>query len=94
MKTTAQLLDEARSNLAKSGKTPSYYRLAREIGITDQRMNTHAKRGLVWSDELALKTSPFLNYPAEVLLLWARMEREKNPEVMAVLERMEQRLSA
>lgn len=92
MKSTAALLEEARISLSGKCKKPTYYRLARSIGISDQLMYKYRKCGIPWSDESALKTAAYLPYPPELVLLWARMEREKNPEILAILEKTEKRL--
>lgn len=94
MLTTEQIIDRAVQNLPKHGHSASYYRLAKLIGITDVRMSQYRHGRVLLNDELALKISPFLELPPEIIFLWLRMEREKNPDVLAVLERMEQRLSA
>lgn len=94
MKTTVQLLEEARQNLPKEGHPASFYRIAKVMGITDQSLYHLRKYARVMTDEQALKIMHLLPYPPEVVLLWLHMEREKNPDVLKVLERAELRLSA
>lgn len=94
MKSTTELLEEAVQNLPGKGLKPTYYRLGIETGISDQLMYKYRHKEIALSDESALKISPFLNYPPEIILLWARMEREKNPDLLQVWQRMEARLSA
>lgn len=94
MQTTAELIDRARKNLPKHGLAGSYYRLAKIAGVPDDRFAHYRKGRTVWPDEIALKIQPYLDYPPELILLWAHMERQKNPEVIKVLKRMEKLLSA
>lgn len=84
MRTTAELCEIARLKLAEKGLTPTPYRLAIETGVSHSMLSHYRTGKHTWSDENALKFCDLLPYPPEIVLLWARMEREKNPMVMAV----------
>ncbi len=94
MKTTAELCEEARLNLAKKGLKPTPYRLAEETGVSHTLLCSYRSGETVWGNENALKFKDLLPYPPEIILLWAQMEREKSPIVLAVLEATEKRLIA
>lgn len=93
MKTTAQLVDEARQNLSRFDKDTSFYRLARELDITDQRMYrfTHGLEKL--PDEILIKTKRYLPYRLEQMIVWNRIERAKSAEVVAALQALDKELS-
>lgn len=93
MRTCAELVEEARLNLEKFQKKPTFYRLAAETGCHSSLIKHWREGRVVWTDENALKFKELLPYPPEVLLLWAHMEREKSPEVLAVLSSLEKRVS-
>lgn len=78
MKTTKQLLAEVRAKIKAAGVNPSKYRIAKEVGVSEETI-TNWDSGRTMDDESAAKVADYLGYKRREVLVWMACERAKSP---------------
>lgn len=93
MKTSRDLLLEAKQNLAEIDKKPTWWELALTLNVSQDRLKAYMRKECVLPDELGIKLLPLLNYTEAQVLFWLAAERgAKCPETAAIFEWVEQHL--
>jgi hypothetical protein len=71
----------------------SRFRIAKELGLSSQRMYQLFDDGGTYNDETALKVAKLLELDPGVVLAAATAERSKNPEVQAIWKGLLEKIS-
>jgi transcriptional regulator with XRE-family HTH domain len=89
MKTTRELLEAARLLC----EPPTYYRLAKVLGVSRQAMTKYRQGAGTFEDAVALRVAELLGLDAGYLLACMSAERESRPAVRQVWEKVAEGLA-
>lgn len=93
MKTSKDLLREARDSLPKHDLKPSYYRLAIFLDVPESRMTSYRTGKAVIPDDLAVKLKKLLPYTLPQIMFWLAAERAKSIEAQNAFLMIDQVMS-
>jgi transcriptional regulator with XRE-family HTH domain len=84
-------IDYLREIESKFGWSP--FRIAKELGLSSQRMYQLFNDGGTYNDETALKVAKLLELDPATVMAAAAAERTKNPEVQAIWKGLLEKIS-